>query len=112
MLKAAVYPRYSSGLQKTTSLDDQIVLCREAAPRFNCLVLEDQIYTDHEISGTVGQRPAYIGLMNAPGVHPVREPSGTAAAPLRERSGHGLADTQALGKLCSDFAEVCRDAGP
>ncbi len=65
MLKAAVYARYSSGLQKATSNDDQIGLCLKAAPGLHCIVLEDHIYADHEVSGTIDQRPAYIRLMNA-----------------------------------------------
>ncbi len=46
-------------------MEDQIVLCRNAAPRFGSSVLEDHIYADHEISGTIDQRPAYRRLLAA-----------------------------------------------
>lgn len=65
MLRAAVYARYSSGLQKSTSAEDQIALCREAAPRFDCIVSNNHIYTDLELSGTTDQRPDYQRLLNA-----------------------------------------------
>jgi len=65
VLRAAIYSRYSSGLQKATSIDDQVARCRGAAARFNCLVLDDHLYTDQEISGTVEQRPAYRRLMKS-----------------------------------------------
>jgi uncharacterized iron-regulated membrane protein len=32
MLKAGIYARYSSALQRPTSVDDQIRRCRQAAP--------------------------------------------------------------------------------
>jgi DNA invertase Pin-like site-specific DNA recombinase len=63
MLRAAVYARYSSGLQKSTSAQDQISLCRDAAPRFDCTILDDHIYADLELSGTIDQRPGYQRLL-------------------------------------------------
>ena len=65
MLSAAVYARYSSAHQKPTSIDDQVALCRNAAPTFECVVLDDHIYADRELSGAVSQRPAYARLLEA-----------------------------------------------
>jgi site-specific DNA recombinase len=61
----ALYARYSSSLQKTTSIDDQLRVCREAAARFGCTVDERHIYADKEISGAVADRPEYQRLMKA-----------------------------------------------
>jgi DNA invertase Pin-like site-specific DNA recombinase len=53
------------------SLEDQIALCREAASRFACHVLESHIYTDQEISGAIDQRPSYVQLLQAAKDHVV-----------------------------------------
>ena len=65
MIRAAVYCRYSSERQRATSIEDQLVLCRDAAPRFHCGILEDHIYTDSEVSGATDHRPAYQALLKA-----------------------------------------------
>jgi site-specific DNA recombinase len=62
---AAVYARYSSDLQRPTSIEDQVRLCREAASRFDCQVLDAHIFTDSEISGAVAERPGYARLLDA-----------------------------------------------
>src|SRR6516225_8281594 len=71
VLRAAVYARYSSERQHMRSLEDQIALCREAASRFACHVLESHIYTDQEISGAIDQRPSYVQLLQAAKDHVV-----------------------------------------
>jgi len=71
MLKAAVYARYSSGLQRPTSIDDQVALCRGAAQRFGCEILEGLILTDYEISGSDEHRPGYQRLMAAVRTHKI-----------------------------------------
>lgn len=65
MLRAAVYARYSSGLQRSTSIDDQIALCQGAAPRFDCEILPDHVYADREISGGEERRDGYQRLLAA-----------------------------------------------
>ncbi len=65
MLKTAIYARYSSSLQRPTSIADQIARCREAALRFECEVADESIYADEELSGATAQRPAYQRLMEA-----------------------------------------------
>jgi DNA invertase Pin-like site-specific DNA recombinase len=57
MLRAAVYARFSSDLQRTTSIEDQIRVCQAAAPRFDCVVLDAHVYRDEELSGATGNRP-------------------------------------------------------
>lgn len=65
MLRAAIYARYSSNLQRPTSIEDQTSLCRSASPRFGCEVAEEHIYIDAEISGATSQRPGYQALMRS-----------------------------------------------
>ncbi len=65
MLKAAVYARYSSSLQRPTSIEDQIARCRESAARFGCEIADEHIYSDQEISGATAQRPGYQRLTEA-----------------------------------------------
>ena len=65
MLKAAVYARYSSSLQRPTSIEDQVARCRAAAARFGCEIADEHIYSDQEISGATAQRPGYQRLTEA-----------------------------------------------
>jgi site-specific DNA recombinase len=65
MLKAAVYARFSSDLQRATSIEDQIRVCRAAASRFGCVVLDAHVYDDEELSGATGHRPGYQALLVA-----------------------------------------------
>lgn len=65
MLTAAVYARYSSSLQRPTSIADQVSRCREAAARFGCYVAGERVYADEELSGATAQRPVYQRLMEA-----------------------------------------------
>ncbi len=65
MLRAAVYTRFSSRLQRPTSLEDQLALCRAAASRFDCAILGEHIYADREISGSEERREGYQRLLAA-----------------------------------------------
>ncbi|HEV2323755.1 MAG TPA: recombinase family protein [Terracidiphilus sp.] len=51
MTKAAIYARYSSDLQRPTSIEDQIRKCRQVAEQKGWLVLAEFIRSDSEISG-------------------------------------------------------------
>lgn len=64
-MMAAVYARYSSSLQRPTSIEDQLALCRQAAPRFGLNLLDEHIYTDVERSGATTHRPGYQQLLEA-----------------------------------------------
>lgn len=60
--RAAIYARYSSDLQKPTSIDDQLRICREHAQRSGADVVE--AYTDPAISGaSLRQRPGMLRLL-------------------------------------------------
>lgn len=65
MLRAAIYARYSSALQNPSSIDDQITLCRQHAARFGCMVSDDHVYTDYEVSGSAEHREGYQRLLAA-----------------------------------------------
>ena len=61
MTRAAIYARYSSDLQRETSIDDQVRLAREFAMREGWNVVE--CYTDHAISGSNLRRPGMQMMM-------------------------------------------------
>jgi hypothetical protein len=65
MLTAAIYTRFSSELQRATSIVDQERVCRDTARRLGCVVLDDHVYADEELSGAVGQRAGYQRLLVA-----------------------------------------------
>jgi DNA invertase Pin-like site-specific DNA recombinase len=50
-MRCAVYARFSSDLQRDTSIDDQVRVCHEYAARHAWAVLESHIYTDEAVSG-------------------------------------------------------------
>ena len=62
MLKAAVYARFCSDLQRATSIEDQIRVCRAAASRFGSVVLNAHVYDDEELSGATGHPPRLPSL--------------------------------------------------
>ena len=51
-MRAAIYTRYSTDMQRGTSLEDQIRVAREYADQHGWTVCDDHIYTDAGISGT------------------------------------------------------------
>jgi len=60
-MRAVVYARYSSDLQRETSIEDQVQLCRERIKSEGWSYL--QAYTDRAISGSTTLRPAYQRLL-------------------------------------------------
>lgn len=63
-MKAVIYARYSSDLQKDRSIDDQIALCRQIAERHDYSIAE--IYTDRAKSAaSMFERDGLLALMNA-----------------------------------------------
>ena len=60
-MRAVVYARYSSDLQRETSLEDQVQLCRERIKSEGWSYLH--AYTDRAISGSTTLRPAYQRLL-------------------------------------------------
>src|SRR5215510_2737226 len=64
-MRAAIYARYSSDLQSTASIEDQIRLCRERVAQENGTAIE--VYTDYAISGdSLKNRPGIRALLNDP----------------------------------------------
>ncbi len=64
-MNAAVYGRYSSDLQRPTSVLDQVREQRAAAARAGYIVLEQHIFTDEQITGASSHRPGYQRLLAA-----------------------------------------------
>lgn len=55
---AAVYARYSTDRQSTSSIDDQVRKCRQYAEANSLQVAEQHIYADQGLSGVGSDRPA------------------------------------------------------
>ena len=67
-MRAAVYSRYSSDLQRPTSIEDQVRQCRAEIARRGWEAAA--VYSDSEIPGTVSQgRPGYQRLLRAAKAH-------------------------------------------
>src|SRR3954465_9157751 len=60
-IRAAIYARYSSDLQSTSSIEDQVRVCREMAVARGWEVAE--VYADHALSGASMLRPGYQRLL-------------------------------------------------
>ena len=58
-MRAVIYARYSSDLQKQSSIDDQLSICRERAQREGWTIVGN--YTDRAASGA--------NILNRPGMH-------------------------------------------
>jgi len=68
MMRAAVYSRYSSDLQRPASIEDQVRQCRAEIARRGWE--EAAVYSDSEIPGMVSQgRPGYQRLLRAAKAH-------------------------------------------
>jgi site-specific DNA recombinase len=64
VIRCAIYARYSSKLQRSTSIEDQVRNCRRAAEEKGWLVLDEYIRSDSELSGrTVIGRDGFQDLI-------------------------------------------------
>ena len=64
MTRAALYARYSSDLQSTSSIEDQVRLCRDLADKAGDEIVE--VFTDFAISGgSLHNRPGMQALLGA-----------------------------------------------
>ncbi len=61
-MKAAIYARFSSQLQKDSSIEDQVRVCTERAAREGWQITE--IFSDYAISGAVRDRPGLNALLS------------------------------------------------
>lgn len=68
-MNAAIYARYSSDLQRPTSVQDQVREQRAAAERLGYDILDKHVFTDEEISGSNSHRPGYQRLLTAARMH-------------------------------------------
>lgn len=65
-MRCAVYARYSSDLQRDSSIEDQVRRCREYAARQGWVVLEDFVRSDKAITGAaLAGRQALTALITA-----------------------------------------------
>jgi site-specific DNA recombinase len=63
-MRAVIYARYSSDLQREASIEDQIRLCREYVDKENGKIVE--IFSDYAISGSsLHNRPGMCSLLDA-----------------------------------------------
>ena len=60
-MRAVIYARYSSDQQRTTSIDDQIRLCKERIAREGWTLV--QVYRDSAMSGATALRPGYQAML-------------------------------------------------
>jgi len=64
-LRCALYARYSSDLQRPTSIEDQLRICREFAASRGFEVLSDHVYVDEALCGAGAERPGLCKLLAA-----------------------------------------------
>ena len=70
-MRAAIYARYSSDLQRETSIDDQIAVARDYADRQGWTVADADIYRDRGVSGaSLDGRPGIAALLTAAATAP------------------------------------------
>src|SRR5262245_52663281 len=60
-MRATIYARYSSDLQREASIDDQVALCKERIRRDGWRLMST--YTDRALSGASHLRPGYQKLL-------------------------------------------------
>lgn len=51
--RCAAYMRYSTNIQRPASIDQQVRVCRDFADQNNCVILNEHIYKDEAMSGTL-----------------------------------------------------------
>jgi DNA invertase Pin-like site-specific DNA recombinase len=65
MITVAAYARFSSEMQRATSVEDQLRVARTYAREHEWIFLEDHIYTDEAVSGASLDRPGLHALRAA-----------------------------------------------
>lgn len=67
IVRTVIYARFSSQLQNSRSIDDQVAVCRDRAAREGWSIVD--VFTDYAISGAAGigeaQRPGLAALLTA-----------------------------------------------
>ena len=70
-MRAAIYARFSSELQRATSIEDQINVARVFATGRDWTVAHDHVYTDAALSGSSLERPGIQALLAAAARRPL-----------------------------------------
>ena len=72
VIRCAIYARYSSKMQRSASIEDQIRNCRRAAEEKGWVVLDEYIRSDSELSGrTVFGRDGFLDLIRLAKLRPL-----------------------------------------
>lgn len=58
--RAVIYARFSTDMQKPTSIEDQVALCRKTAEEKDWEIVE--VRTDYGLSGTLADRLGFLAL--------------------------------------------------
>jgi len=96
--RVAIYARYSSDLQRPSSIEDQIRECRDAATRNGWTVIDEFIRFDESSTGQVlVGRDAFDELMNL--AQGINRPFDGIICDDTSRFGHNLSDTLPLSDL-------------
>jgi len=61
--KCAIYARFSSAMQRESSIEDQVRRCRDYAIQHGAVVLNEHVFVDMAISGASLARPGFERLM-------------------------------------------------
>lgn len=69
-VRAAIYARFSSELQRATSIEDQIGVARTFAAGRGWVVFDSHVYTDAALSGASLERPGMQALLSAAAQRP------------------------------------------
>src|SRR4051794_40966579 len=70
-MRVACYARFSSDLQRETSIDDQVATARRHAAAQGWIILDDHIYTDAAVSAASLERPGIQALLAAAARRPL-----------------------------------------
>ena len=104
MRRCAIYSRYSSDLQRDSSIEDQTRICRQFARQRQWVVVEEFVVADEAISGaSVSGRRMLQGLLSAAKSKPA--PFNCVLVEDSSRLGRDLGDTLQTTKLLN-FHEV------
>lgn len=63
--RCAIYARFSSTMQRESSIEDQVRRCRDYAVQQGGTVIDEYVFVDMAISGSSLARPGFEGLMQA-----------------------------------------------
>src|SRR5262245_31310907 len=69
-VRVGIYARFSTDLQRSTSIDDQIAATRQYAEARGWHVVAEHVHTDAAISGSSLDRPGIRALLDAVGRRP------------------------------------------